>query len=128
MGEWLTGSALLRRSLLCGPAVFWAVPEPAVAWLPDAPKTPALAPVAAPWRFPRPSKSLSTRGSVQLISMFPKIPGTDSGALETCSRIRISWVDLTYQPCWPGLNCVALHSSSARSHLLFLCGSLRYCL
>jgi len=61
-----TGSILLSISELWGPAVFWAVPEPAVAWLPDAPKTP---PVLAPCLLPRPSRSLSTLGST-LLAMF----------------------------------------------------------
>jgi len=58
------GSTLLIISLLCGPAVFCAVPEPGVAWVPDDPRMPPV--VDAPWRLPVELKSLSTRGSTLL--------------------------------------------------------------
>jgi hypothetical protein len=52
---------LFIMSLLWGPAVFCAVPEPGVACVPEDPKRPPC--VEAPCRLPVESKSLSTRGS-----------------------------------------------------------------
>jgi hypothetical protein len=44
------------------PAVFCAVPDPGVAWVPEEPKSPPL--VEAPWRLPVLERSLSTLGSI----------------------------------------------------------------